>query len=394
MKQGSNPQTVEESSRGAPPRPYGTQGPGLSRSHPWRAAPSDRTVPSSLPIYLREMGGIPLINQQREVRLARQLQESRVALAALALRLPPAIRDSLLEDDLDGPLKGREWPLERIERFCERLQRFADLGTRSRLTEIAVTAREHKRRLDGAREALTVANLRLVVHVAKRYAGSGVALLDLIQEGNLGLVRAVEKFHYELGNKFSTYAHYWIRQAIERSIVDKGRTIRIPVHLNEARKKVTLAAVQLNQRLGRPPRPKEIAKSLRLSVKKVEKILAIVTETQSLDDGLWDDRGRDLLQTLEDPNAVSPERQTARHELNAKIDQTLRTLNPREERIIRLRFGIGESGQHTLDDIGQMLALSRERVRQIEASILRKLQKCEGLADLLQQRPGAAQSFV
>jgi RNA polymerase primary sigma factor len=336
------------------------------------------------------MGGIPLIDQQQEVRLARRLQESRIALAELALRLPLAIRSSLLEDDLDGPLDGCEWPLEEIERFCERLRRFADLGTRSRLAQIAVAAREHKRRLDGAREALTVANLRLVVHVAKRYSGSGVALLDLIQEGNLGLVRAVEKFRYELGNKFSTYAHYWIRQAIERSIVDKGRTIRIPVHLNETRKKVTLTAAQLYQRLGRPPRPYEIARSLCLPVEKVEKVLAIVTETHSLDDALRDDRGRDLLQTLEDPKAVSPERQTASHEMSARIDKTLRNLDPREERIIRLRFGIGESGQHTLDDIGQMLALSRERVRQIEASILRKLQKCEGLADLLQQRPGAA----
>jgi RNA polymerase primary sigma factor len=280
--------------------------------------------------------------------------------------------------------------LERIELFCRRLRRLAESGSAPRLAKIAVAARQYERRLDDAREALTVANLRLVVHVAKRYWGSGIPLLDLIQEGNLGLVRAVEKFRYDLGNKFSTYAHYWIRQAIERSIVDKGRTIRIPVHLNETRKKVILASTQLNQRLGRPPRSYEIARSLGLPVKKVEKVLAISTETQSLEDLPRDERGRDLLQTLEDPNAVSPYRTAARHELNAKIDQTLKSLDPREERIIRLRFGIGETGQHTLDDIGRMLALSRERVRQIEAGILRKLQKCEGLADLLHRRPGAA----
>jgi RNA polymerase sigma factor (sigma-70 family) len=263
--------------------------------------------------------------------------------------------------------------------FYGKLSRYSREQHDTKLTATFKTAREHKRHVDHARDALILANLRLVVHIAKKYLNHGISFMDLIQEGNIGLMKAVEKFEYERGNKFSTYAYWWIKQAIERAIADKARIIRIPVHVNEKIKKIARVARELGETLGRKPTPPEIAKKLRMPVAKVEEILGVVQEPQALEDLSADDDSPGLLRFVADPNAVSPLERTVDRELREKIEATLRVLNPREEEIIRLRFGIGRDMPYTLEEIGRVMGLSRERVRQIEATALKKIQRTRQL---------------
>jgi RNA polymerase sigma factor (sigma-70 family) len=345
-------------------------------------APVDRPTAAILPIYLREMGATPLIDEHREVELARELQEAREGIARLALRLPAAVKEYVLEDDYAGPKRGREWPLDDLMAFYGKLARYAREHPEPKAQAAFKTAREHKAHVDHARDALILANLRLVVHIAKKYLNHGISFMDLIQEGNIGLMKAVEKFEYERGNKFSTYAYWWIKQAIERAIADKARIIRIPVHVNEKIKKIARVARELGETLGRKPTPQEIAKKLRMPVVKVEEILGVVQEPQALEDLSADDDSPGLLRFVADPNAVSPLERTVDRELREKIESTLRVLNPREEEIIRLRFGIGRDMPYTLEEIGRVMGLSRERVRQIEATALKKIQSAQECKDL------------
>jgi RNA polymerase sigma factor (sigma-70 family) len=342
----------------------------------------DRPTAAILPIYLREMGATPLIDETKEVELARELQESREGLAKLALRLPLYVKEYVLEGDFDGPKRGREWPLDDLVTFYGKLVRYAREHHDAKAQAVFKTAREHKRHVDHARDALILANLRLVVHIAKKYLNHGISFMDLIQEGNIGLMKAVEKFEYERGNKFSTYAYWWIKQAIERAIADKARIIRIPVHVNEKIKKIARVSRELGETLGRKPTPQEIAKKLRMPVVKVEEILGVVQEPQALEDLSADDDSPGLLRFVADPNAVSPLERTVDRELREKIESTLRVLNPREEEIVRLRFGIGRDMPYTLEEIGRVMGLSRERVRQIEATALKKIQSAQECKDL------------
>ncbi len=347
---------------------------------------SEKPTAAILPIYLREMGATPLIDENQEVELARELQEAREGMAKLALRIPAALRDHVLEGDTAGPRRGREWPLDDMEAFYAKLIRCEREHRDSRLVVLVREAKGFKRHVDHARDALILANLRLVVHIAKKYLNHGVSFMDLIQEGNIGLMKAVEKFEYERGNKFSTYAYWWIKQAIERAIADKARVIRIPVHVNEKIKKISRVARELSETLGRKPTPQEIAKKLRMPVAKVEEILGVVQEPQALEDFSSEDDGPGLLRFVADPNAPCPLERTVDRELKEKIEETLKVLNPREEEIVRLRFGIGRDMPYTLEEIGRVMGLSRERVRQIEATALKKIQtahECRELREFL-----------
>jgi RNA polymerase primary sigma factor len=347
-----------------------------------RGPESDRPTAAILPIYLREMGATPLIDEHKEVELARELQEGREGLAKIAVRLPASCKEYVLEGDLEGPKRGREWPLDDLEAFWRKLVRYEREYKDAKVTVLVRQGRAHKLHVDHARDALILANLRLVVHIAKKYLNHGISFMDLIQEGNIGLMKAVEKFEYERGNKFSTYAYWWIKQAIERAIADKARIIRIPVHVNEKIKKISRVARELAETLGRKPTAQEIARKLRMPVVKVEEILGVVQEPQALEDLSSDDDSPGLLRFVADPNAVSPLEKTVDRELREKIERTLKVLNPREEEIIRLRFGIGRDMPFTLEEIGRVMGLSRERVRQIEATALKKIQTAQECRDL------------
>jgi RNA polymerase primary sigma factor len=286
-------------------------------------------IDDSISLYLKEIGQVPLLTAEEEVRLAKRMEKGR------------RVRRRLIRGEVEDEDR------ERLEKVVE----------------------EGK----AAQEHLVKANSRLVVSVAKKYIGRGVPFLDLIQEGNIGLIRAVNKFDYRRGYKFSTYATWWIRQAVTRAIADQGRTIRVPVHMYEQINKLTRTSRKLVQELGREPTIEEIAEELDVPLRKVERIMRVAQRPLSLETPVGEEEDSYLGDFIEDVETVAPVDAASRSLLRQELDETLSSLTPREVRILQLRFGLVDGYSYTLEEVGRKFGVTRERIRQIEAQALGRL---------------------
>ena len=305
------------------------------------SVPDGVSIEDPVRMYLKEIGKVPLLSAEEEIELAKNMEAGAVAKEKIAI------------------LKSRE-----------------ENATEEELAEIKEEIKNLQKDLDAGDEAkkrLAEANLRLVVSIAKRYVGRGMLFLDLIQEGNLGLIKAVEKFDYRKGYKFSTYATWWIRQAITRAIADQARTIRIPVHMVETINKLIRVSRQLLQELGREPSPEEIAAEMNMPVERVREILKISQEPVSLETPIGEEEDSHLGAFIQDDNVPVPADAAAFTLLKEQLEEVLGTLTEREQKVLTLRFGLEDGRARTLEEVGKEFNVTRERIRQIEAKALRKL---------------------
>jgi RNA polymerase primary sigma factor len=384
--------------------------------------------------YFHSMGNITILTREEETELAKRLEEGKEIIVETVMSVPlyKKIEESLeaeakareiSEDEMEEHESERsaeavERALRLLDKFAavtqkadEKVRRYGSLAKLKKLIrdkkakginpeKLQKTAKEVQQEYkaieseagikieelkdkwerimkaralyEEAKNELTTRNLRLVVNIAKNYIGKGLSLLDLIQEGNIGLMRAVDKFKYEKGFKFSTYATWWIRQAITRALIDQTKTIRVPVHMMEFYNRVSKASRELTHELGREPSNEEIAKRLEVPTKKVEEAYRAIQDPIALQTPVGDE-DTELEDFIGDENSLSPYSDTEQRESTEQILKILKTLTPKEEEVIRLRFGIGVDRDHTLEEVGRFLSLTRERVRQIEAKALRKL---------------------
>ncbi len=333
--------------------------------------------------YLKEMQKISLLTRDREIELSKTIRKGENSIRDLILKFPQARKElaSLGEKLEEGSIKPREIVQAKedyISRIIEKLEDTIGKEDNSNsgngeMVQALAQIKNAESEVGRAKREMIQSNLRLVVSIAKAYMNRGLSFLDLIQEGNLGLIKAVSKYDYTKGFKFSTYASWWIRQAITRAISDKSRTIRIPNHLLESRSKLAKAFNVLTKKLERDPTPKEIARKAGLPLKTVNKVMGLAKEPLSLETPIGDDDGR--LQDLipNEDSDLATENFIESLDLSKQAQRLLSTLTPREEKILRMRFGIGEKTDYTLEEVGKQFGISRERVRQIEERALRKL---------------------
>ena len=305
------------------------------------SVPDGVSVEDPVRMYLKEIGKVPLLSADEEIELAQKMEDGAVA----------AEKISILKGRMDNATDEEKADLKDE---IKKLQKEVDFGA-------------------DAKKRLAEANLRLVVSIAKRYVGRGMQFLDLIQEGNLGLIKAVEKFDYKKGYKFSTYATWWIRQAITRAIADQARTIRIPVHMVETINKLIRVSRQLLQELGREPSPEEIAAEMNMPVERVREILKISQEPVSLETPIGEEEDSHLGDFIKDDNVPVPADAAAFTLLKEQLEEVLGTLTEREQKVLTLRFGLEDGRARTLEEVGKEFNVTRERIRQIEAKALRKL---------------------
>ncbi len=306
------------------------------------SVPDGMSIEDPVRMYLKEIGKVPLLSADDEIALAQRMEDGAQAAEII----------EVLKEELAETKEAAE--KEDLERRIAEQQELIDSG-------------------EDAKKKLAEANLRLVVSIAKRYVGRGMLFLDLIQEGNLGLIKAVEKFDYRKGYKFSTYATWWIRQAITRAIADQARTIRIPVHMVETINKLIRVSRQLLQELGREPTPEEIAKELNMPEDRVREILKISQEPVSMETPIGEEEDSHLGDFIQDDNVPVPADAAAFSLLKEQLGEVLGTLTEREQKVLKLRFGLDDGRARTLEEVGKEFNVTRERIRQIEAKALRKL---------------------
>jgi RNA polymerase primary sigma factor len=327
--------------------------------------------------YLREMGRFDLLTPEEEAKYSKTIRQGFEAIIEAIREDESGVREiQLLRERID--LWEKRDPTLKPKKQQLNFMRYNVISTSKKypeirsLFELQAKLEAYSRSIEVAKDTMIRANLRLVVSIAKRYMHQGLTLADLIQEGNLGLMRAVFRFDYTKGNKFSTYASWWIRQAITRAILDKTRTIRLPVHFLELRSQFFKAFYALFKELGREPTPLEISKATSLPMDKILSILEASREPISLETPVGDDEST-LGDFLENQESQSPYDAVQTRELSGRVNDILETLSEREEKIIRLRFGIGEKAEYTLEEIGKLFNVSRERIRQIEKKALNRL---------------------